>query len=104
MGTITDKPEGMDADMHEKIMNFETRVQNKVEKLGNLNKITNYSDDEKSINKNDIYCNVYGSKLTDVQEINRLKDENLTLKLIIGDMELKIFELSNKLHISKEEK
>lgn len=48
--------------------------------------------------------NVYGSKLEDVREINRLKDENLTLKLIIGDMQLKIFELSNRLHISKEKK
>ena len=41
--------------------------------------------------------NVYGSKLEDVQEINRLKDENLELKLIIGDMQLKIFKLSKQL-------
>lgn len=46
--------------------------------------------------------NVYGSKLEDVREINRLKDENLSLKLIIGDMQLKIFTLSNEL--SKEKK
>lgn len=41
--------------------------------------------------------NVYGSKLEDIQEINRLKDENLELKLIIGDMQLKIFKLAKEL-------
>lgn len=42
-------------------------------------------------------CNVYGSKLKDIQEINRLKEENLELKLIIGEMQHKIFKLHKEL-------
>lgn len=41
--------------------------------------------------------NVYGSKLEDVQEINRLKDENLELKLIIGEMQLEIYKLHREI-------
>lgn len=46
--------------------------------------------------KSDNY-NVYGSKLEDIREINRLKDENLELKLIIGEMQHKIFKLHKEL-------
>lgn len=41
--------------------------------------------------------NTFGSKLEDVREINRLKDENLELKLIIGEMQHKIFKLHKEL-------
>lgn len=41
--------------------------------------------------------NVYGSKLEDVREINRLKEENLELKLIIGEMQHQIFKLHKEL-------
>ena len=41
--------------------------------------------------------NVYGSKLEDVREINRLKEENLELKLIIGEMQHKMFKLHKEL-------
>ena len=49
------------------------------------------------INNPDGDYNVYGSKLEDVREINRLKDENLELKLIIGEMQHKIFKLHKEL-------
>lgn len=76
MATITDKPEGMDANEVAKFFAEEMK-QNMLKK-----------DDER---------NVFGSRLDDVKEINRLRDENLELKLIIGDMQLKIFRLENKL-------
>ena len=66
MGTITDKPEGMDTK-------------------------------ESTCENVDCERNAFGSKLSDIKEINRIKDENLELKLIIGDMQLKIFKLSQKL-------
>lgn len=76
MGTITNKSEGMDANEVAKFFAEEMK-QNMLKK-----------DDER---------NVFGSRLDDVKEINRLRDENLELKLIIGDMQLKIFRLENKL-------
>ena len=47
----------------------------------------------KTANMNLDDYNVYGSKLADVKEINRLKEENLELKLIIGELQHKIFKL-----------
>ena len=95
------KPEGMDADVHEKIMNFEKGSKQAVENFRNLNKITNYADDEKSINKDDIYYNAYGSKLSDVEEISRLNDENMDLKLILGEKDLYILKLKRQLEEMK---
>ena len=40
--------------------------------------------------------NVYGSKLSDIDEINRLKLENSILKQVVGDLELEIYKLRNK--------
>lgn len=45
------------------------------------------------VNNPDGEYNVYGSKLEDIREINRLKDENLELKLIIGEQSLELFKL-----------
>ena len=45
----------------------------------------------------DAEYNTFGSKFEDIQEINRLKDENLELKLIIGEMQHKIFKLHKEL-------
>lgn len=91
------KPDGIYADAHEKIINFENSSKQAVENFRNLNKITNYFDNEKSINKDDIYYNAYGSKLTDVQEISRLNDENMDLKLILGEKDLYILKLERRL-------
>lgn len=49
------------------------------------------------INNPDGEYNAHGSKLEDIREINRLKDENLELKLIIGEMQLEIYKLHRKI-------
>ena len=40
--------------------------------------------------------NVFGSKLSDIDEISRLKLENSILKQVIGDLELEVYKLRNK--------